>query len=130
MSELTSSRIKEILENAKKDLNHLTKKEISYIIVTGGITNIPGFDILCKEVLGSNVIITSIKQIGIRNNCYSQSIGMIKYFINKLSIRGKDYTMFSEDKQIELVETRKNNSLSNSHSIFDRLFGLFDNRED
>ena len=130
VSELTSSRIKEILENAKKDLNHLTKKEISYIIVTGGITNIPGFDILCKEVLGSNVIITSIKQIGIRNNCYSQSIGMIKYFINKLSIRGKDYTMFSEDKQIELVETRKNNSLSNSHSIFDRLFGLFDNRED
>ena len=76
------------------------------------------------------MIITSIKQIGIRNNCYSQSIGMIKYFINKLSIRGKDYTMFSEDKQIELVETRKNNSLSNSHSIFDRLFGLFDNRED
>lgn len=131
VSEIVSSRLKDILENAKKDLNHLTKKEISYIIVTGGITNIPGFDILCKEVFKDKAVISNIKTIGIRDNSYSSSIGMIKYFIDKLSIRGKEYTMFSEEKQIELVETRKNNNLNNSGSLFGKLFGyLFDNKED
>lgn len=130
VSEIVSSTLKDILENSKKDLNHLTKKEISYIIVTGGISNIPGFDVLCKEVLGNKVVISNIKTIGIRNNCYSSCIGMIKYFINKLNIRGKDYTMFTEDKQIELVETRKNSNLNNSNSIFSKLFGLFESRED
>lgn len=128
VSEIVMYRLKEILENAKKEINHLTKKEISYIIVTGGITNIPGFDVLCKEIFGDIAIINSIKTIGVRNNSYSSSLGMIKYFINKLSIRGKDYTMFNEEKQIELVESRKNN---NSNFTFGRLFDyLFDNKED
>lgn len=128
VSEIVMYRLKDILENAKKEINHLTKKEISYIIVTGGITNIPGFDVLCKEIFGEIVIINNIKTIGVRSNSYSSSLGMIKYFINKLNIRGKDYTMFSEEKQIELVESRKNN---NSNSVFGKLFGyLFDNKED
>lgn len=128
VSEIVMYRIKDILENAKKELNHLTKKEISYIIVTGGITNIPGFDVLCKEIFGEIAIISSIKTIGVRNNSYSSSLGMIKYFINKLNIRGKDYTMFNEEKQIELVESRKNNE---SNFTFGRLFKyLFDNKED
>ncbi len=132
VSELVMSRLKEILENAKKELNHLTKKEISYIIVTGGIADIPGFDVLCKDVFGDILIANQIKTIGVRNNSYSSSLGMIKYFINKLSIRGKEYTMFNEEKQIELVEARKNNNLNNnSNSVFGKLFGyLFDNRED
>ncbi len=132
ISEIVMSRLREILENSKKELNHLTKKEISYIIVTGGITNIPGFDILCKEILGESVMISSIKTIGIRDNSYSSSHGMIKYFIDKLSIRGKEYTMFNEEKQLELVENRKGNNQKNSEeSMFGRLFSyLFDNKED
>ena len=130
VSEICMSKAKEILEIAKKSLNDLTKKEISYIIITGGIVNMPGFDILSKEILGNNVIIEPIKIIGARDNSYSQSIGMIKYFIDKLSIRGKEYTMFDDDKQVELVENRKINVTSNT-SVFGRFFGyLFDGKED
>lgn len=130
ISEIVSSKLKEILEISKKSLNDLTKKEISYIIVTGGIVNMPGFDILSKEVIGNNVIVGPIKTIGVRDNSYSQALGMIKYFIDKLSIRGKEYTMFDEDKQLELVENRKNNVTENT-SVFGRFFGyLFDGKED
>lgn len=130
VSEIVMSRLREILENAKKDLNRLTKKEISYIIVTGGISNIPGFDVLCKEIFSDIAIVSSIKTIGVRNNCYSSSLGMIKYFIDKLSIRGKDYTMFSEEDEVELIESRKKSNLNNN-SVFGRLFEyLFDNKED
>ncbi len=131
ISEVVMSKIKEMLEISKKGINDLTKKEISYIIVSGGIVNMPGFDILCKEVFGEKVILSPIKTIGVRDNSYSQSLGMIKYFIDKLSIRGKDYTMFDEDKQLELIENRRNNINSNNNSVFGKLFNyLFDNKED
>lgn len=130
VSEIVMSKLKEMLEIAKKGLNDLTKKEISYIIITGGIVNMPGFDILSKEIFGNDVILGPIKTIGARDISYSQSIGMIKYFIDKLSIRGKEYTMFDDDKQVELIENRKNNVTSNT-SVFGRFFGyLFDGKED
>ena len=130
VSEITMNKLKEILEISKKGLNDLTKKEISYIIVTGGIVNMPAFDILCKEVLGDNIISGPIKIIGVRDNSYSQAIGMIKYFIEKLNIRGKEYTMFDDEKQLELIENRKNNTGSNN-SVFGKFWGyLFDNKED
>ena len=130
ISEIVSSKLKEMLEISKKGLNDLTKKEISYIIITGGIVNMPGFDILSKELFGNNLILGPIKTIGARDMSYSQALGMIKYFIDKLSIRGKEYTMFDEDKQIELIENRKNN-VSDNNSMFGKFFGyLFDSKED
>lgn len=130
VSEITMNKLKEILEISKKGLNDLTKKEISYIIVTGGIVNMPAFDVLSREVLGDNIILGPIKTIGVRDNSYSQALGMIKYFIDKLSIRGKEYTMFDEEKQLELIENRKNNT-GNNNSVFGRFWGyLFDGKED
>ena len=129
-SEVVMSKLKEILEISKKGLNDLTKKEISYIIITGGIVNMPGFDIICKEILGNNVILGPINTIGVRDMAYSQALGMIKYFIDKLSIRGKEYTMFDDNKQVELIENRKNN-VSNNSSVFGKFFNyLFENKED
>ena len=127
-SEIVMTRLKEILEKSKKELNNLTKKEIRYIIVTGGITNIPGFDILAKEVLNEKLCLKQIKTLGIRDNSYSSSIGMIRYFINKLKIRGKEYSMFNEENEIELIENKGNLS---SESLFEKMFDyLSRNKED
>lgn len=127
-SEIAENKLKEILEKAKKEINLLTKKEIRYIIITGGIGNIPGFESICSRVFKEKAIIKPIEVIGIRNMSYSSSYGMIKYFINKLSIRGREYTMFNEDKQYKLVEGRKNSE--NGFNI-SKLFGyFFDNKEE
>lgn len=119
VSEVVMNRLKEILEKSKKELNNLTKKEIRYIIVTGGITNIPGFDVLAKEVLGEKYIDKKVNTIGVRDNCYSSTLGMIKFFINKLKIRGKEYSMFNEDKEVELIDIKKS---GNSGTLFDKMF--------
>ena len=130
VSEIVMSKTKEILEIAEKSLNDLTKKEISYIIITGGMVNMPGFDLLSKERYKEKTTVKPIKTIGIRDNSYSQAIGMIKFFIDKLNIRGKEYTMFDEDKQVGLIENRKNN-ISKNNSMFGRFFDyLFENKED
>ena len=128
VSEIAENKIKEILEKAKKEINLLTKKEIRYIIITGGVGNIPGFDSICTRVFKDKAVVRPINVVGIRNSAYSSAYGMIKYFINKLSIRGREYTMFSEDKQYKLVEGRKNNEKGASLGKF---FGyFFDNKEE
>ena len=130
-SEIASKKLKEILEISKKELNDLTKKEISYIIVSGGIINMPGFDVLAKEIIKDKVVINSIKTIGARDSAYSQALGMISYFIDKLSIRGKEYTMFDDDMYLDLVESKRNNLNGENTTVFGKLFSyLFDNKED
>jgi len=128
VSEIAENKLKEILEKAKKELNLLTKKEISYIIITGGIANIPGFDSTTRDVFKEKTVVKTINKIGIRNNSYSWAYGMILYFINKLKIRGRDYTMFSEDKQYSLIENKKEDEEGFKIS---KLFGyFFDNKEE
>ena len=50
LSEIIESRVQEILRMAKKQINTLTKRQISYIICTGGIANIGDFDLNVLEV--------------------------------------------------------------------------------
>lgn len=126
-SDVASKKIREILEKAKKELNLLTKKEIRYIIISGGITNIPGFSNIAKDVFGDTAITKELDVIGIRNNAYSSSYGMIKYFIEKLKLRGREYTMFNEDKEYKLVEERKNSEGFSFGKFFEY---FFNNKED
>ena len=125
-SDIAANKIKEILEKSKKEINYLTKKEIRYIIITGGIVNVPGFYEIAKEVFGNTVVTKDFNVIGIRNYVYTSSYGMIKYFIEKLKLRGREYTMFNEDKEYKLVEERKNNK----GFSFSKIFGYFFDKED
>ncbi len=125
-SEIASNKLREILEKAKKEINYLTKKEISYIIITGGIVNVPGFYETAREVFGERVVAKNFDVIGIRNYVYTSSYGMIKYFIEKLKLRGREYTMFNEDKEYKLVEERKNNK----GFSFSKFFGYFFEKEE
>ena len=125
-SEIALNKLKEILEKTKKEINYLTKKEISYIIITGGIVNVPGFNEIANETFGDKVVTKDFDVIGIRNYVYTSSYGMIKYFIEKLKLRGREYTMFNEDKEYKLVEERKNNK----GFSFSKFFGYFFEKEE
>ena len=125
-SDIASNKLREILEKAKKEINLLTKKEIRYIIITGGIVNVPGFYEIAKDIFGDIVVSKEFDVIGIRNYVYTSSYGMIKYFIEKLKLRGREYTMFNEDKEYKLVEERKNNK----GFSFSKFFGYFFDKED
>lgn len=123
ISEIVSSRIKEILSLAKKQINLLTKKEISYIIITGGLTEAKDFKLIVEEIFGKNATIGIINTIGVRSGIYSCSLGMIKYFSNKLILRGKSYSIFSDNEIDELSDKNKFNVTNNS--ILDKIFGYF-----
>lgn len=106
VSQIVEARLEELLKNVKKILNDLTNREISYIIITGGVTNLPGFDYLARDIFGDNAYSVNMSTVGVRNNVYTSSVGMIKYYYDKLKIRGIDYTMYEDIKQN--VDSKKN----------------------
>lgn len=102
ISEIVSSRLEEILNLAKKELNILTSRKIDYIIITGGTSNMADIEYIISDVFGSNANIGNIKLIGIRDNKYSSCIGNIINFIDKLKLRGEEYTMISNSAALRL----------------------------
>ena len=92
---------------AKKQINHLTKKDISYIIITGGTTEIDGFDRVYSEVFGKNALVTRIETLGVRNNRYSTVLGVIRLYYEKLKFRSRVAATIREEEQENLFRDKK-----------------------
>ena len=94
ISQIMEARLEEILKSVKSSLNNLTNKEISYIIITGGVSNSQGFSYLVENIFGDITYVMNMNNFGVRNNIYSTVYGLIKYYKDKLDLRGISYTMY------------------------------------
>ena len=132
VSEVTMSRMVEILNLAKKQIRLLSNTENDYIILTGGLTEIKSFKNLAYEIFGKDVIIYTVTTLGCRDNKYVNAMGMIKYFVDKMETRGKEVSMLSLEEERALItpsEKSKKDSIKNA--FVDKIFGNFiANKED
>ena len=121
ISQVVMSRLTEILKLAKKQSYLLTNREISYIIITGGSSEIPGMSYLADDILGDTARVGNIDTIGIRSNKYSTVSGLIKCFDSKLDLRDKEFSMvdFEDEKSSKKVNLNDNNS------VLSKVFGYF-----
>ena len=124
ITQVVMSRLEDILNEAKKEINLLTSRKIDYIIITGGTSNMLGIEYIVRDIFGDNANIGNVKLLGIRDNIYSAAIGNIVYFISKLKLKEMDYSMITDDEmfQITSVNSRK---LSTSDSMLGKVFGFF-----
>ncbi len=125
ISEMVSSRIKEILNLSKNELNNLTSKRIDYIIITGGMSNMAGFEYAASDIFGKDVNIGTMKMLGVRNNKYSSVVGNIVYFISKLKLKGKNYSMIDDGEYS--VMTHADSTRNAPDSTLGKIFGYFFN---
>ena len=123
VTEIVMDRLAEILELAKKQIFLLTKHDISYIVITGGLTEIRAFKNLVYEILGKDVIIYSEDTLGVRDNKYTTAVGMIKYFAQKMEIRGRECSMI--DSEIEDLLINPNNKSKKDKVAITKIFGNF-----
>lgn len=126
-SEIAISRIDEILYLAKEEIKYLTNKKISYIIVTGGVSEIPGFDSEVKSLFGNRASSPEHKVIGIRDNRYAPSTGVVRNFYDKIELRGKNYSMFTLEDEERLIEPNFefDNTNTQKDTVLDKVFGYF-----
>lgn len=125
-SKVVESRLREILKLAKNEIKNLTNREIRYIIITGGLSELAGFSYLVDEEFGSLAKVCNITTMGVRHNKYSSALGVIKYFDDKLTLRGKSYNMLNNEDIESLITTQQ--KLANNENIIGKVFGhFFDN---
>lgn len=129
VTEVVQSRMAEILKLARKQITLLTRKDIDYIIITGGLTEIKSFKNLVYEILGKDVIIYLMDEIGVRDNKYTSAMGMIKNFHEKMTIRGKEYTMIDEEDE-ELMLTPEDNRKKEKMGVPKIFKGFIRNKEE
>ena len=123
LAENLEKKAVEMLKSIKNEINNLTKREIGYIIITGGITTMQGFNTIVEELFVRNATVMNLGIIGIRNNKYACSYGVIKYFVEKLDLREKKYTMYSDEKIEEIMSTRKKIGATGVlGKVFDKIF--------
>lgn len=125
VSEIVEARLVDLLRLAKKQISILTNREISYIIITGGISELAGFEYVVENIFDRRCSTLDISTMGIRNNMYSSSYGIIKYFHNKLDLRGLSYSMVSEKEANNLISTKGKNTNNSRDNIIGKLFGYF-----
>ena len=122
-SEIVMSRLEEILNLAKKQINLLTKKQISYIIITGGVTETTEFKDIVSYIF-KDATVGNVLEIGARCNKYATSVGLIKYYDSRLRLRNRDFSIFSIEEQENLSGIHKKVNI-NDNSILGKLFGYF-----
>ena len=124
LSEIIESRVQEILRMAKKQINTLTKRQISYIICTGGIANIGDFDLNVLEVFGKNARTCYINTIGIRDTRYASTLGLIKWYDYNAKLKNYDYSILSLEEQEEFSK-EESEAKASSNSIIGKVFDYF-----
>ena len=123
VSKVVEARIREILKLAKNEIKNLTNREISYIIITGGLSELAGFGYLVDTQFGAMAKVCNITTMGLRHNKYSSVLGIIKYFDDKISLRGKSYNMINSEEFDNLISTQQ--KLVNNDNIIGKVFGHF-----
>ena len=124
-SEIVMARINEILELSDKEINSLTSHKIEYIIVTGGMSNMPHFEYCLGEHFKDVAYIGNITIMGIRNNKYSVALGNILCFVSKLNLKGVKATMVEKQSGEEIGVPSKNSISISSESMISKVFGYF-----
>lgn len=89
-SKVINKRLVEILNVAKNELKVLTNKQIRYIMVLGGITDMPGVNFVLEEIFGKISKTYTMNTLGIRKARFVTISGAIKHFVKKIKLREKN----------------------------------------
>lgn len=126
VSKVVEARIREILKLAKNEIKNLTNREIRYIIITGGLSELAGFQYIVEEELGLKAKVCNITAMGIRHNKYSSVYGTVKYYDDKMTLRGISTSMVNSQDVDSITSTAER--VINTENIISKVFGhFFDN---
>lgn len=123
LSKIVSEKMDNLLKIIKKNINLLTKKEISYIIITGGLSEIKDINLLINNLFNKNGKIGKINNLGARDNSYSVALGMLKYFNSKLLLRNREFSSLTEEEIDAMCTISEKNTSKNS--LISRVVGYF-----
>ena len=89
------------------------------------MSELAGFSYLIDDEFGSLAKVCNITTMVVRHNKYSSCLGVIKYYDDKMALRGKSYNMLNNEDIEGLISTQQK---FNNENIIGKVFGhFFDN---
>jgi cell division protein FtsA len=125
LSEQVTKRYLKLIELAVKEIASLSGKSLDYVVFTGGATNAYHFHSLIEDKLGKKASIGEVKIVGLRNNQNTAALGNIIYFINKLKLKGTEYSMINEEQTESLASVKNNTANISSDSMLNKVVSYF-----
>ncbi len=123
VSKVVEARIREILKLSYDEIKNLTNRKISYIIITGGLSEMNGMDHLVEIYFNGLCKVCKINIMGIRDNKYSSALGSCIYFDDKLTLRGKSYNMVNSEDFNNVISIGE--GVSTNDNFVSKVFGHF-----
>ncbi len=123
VSKVVEARVREILKLSYDEIKNLTNRKISYIIITGGLSEMNGMDHLVEIYFNGLCKVCKINIMGIRHNKYSSALGSCIYFDDKLTLRGKSYNMVNNEELNNIVSIGE--GMSTNDGFVSKVFGHF-----
>ena len=121
-SKIVEARVRDILKFSNEEIKKLTNREISYIIVVGGLSEMTGFGSVVEEVLGPKASVYEMTNLGIRSNIYTGAYGIIKHFDYQEELIGSSSSFMTQEEQNLLVSSSINESKNKVGKVFGKLF--------
>ena len=125
LSEQVTKRYLKLIELAVKEIASLSGKSLDYVVFTGGATNAYHFHSLIEDKLGKKASIGEVKIVGLRNNQNTAALGNIIYFINKLKLKGTEYSMINKEQTESLASVKNNTANISSDSMLNKVVSYF-----
>ena len=101
--QIIKMKLEQMIDLCKKEINLLTKREIRYIIFTGGVSEIRDLGTILEEKFDTKIVnIRSMKEFGVRHNKYSCAVGLLKYYAKQARFNEEDYSIFTLEEQQKL----------------------------
>lgn len=122
ISKVVEARLEDMFRQIRQQATKLTKREITYMIFTGGVTEMAGFQYLLDITFGEMAKTLNIKTMGIRHNKYSSASGITKYFHEKMNLRGKKYSMFNDEMTNNLLTSAQTDEILETNIMY-KMFG-------
>ena len=76
-----------------------------------------------NDVFDENTNIGNVKMLGIRDNRYSACVGNIVFFISKLKLKSKNYTMINDNEMYQVASL--NSKKNTQENMLGKIFGFF-----
>ena len=125
LSEQVNKRYLKLIEVSIKEIASMSGKSLDYVVFTGGATNAYHFHSLLSEKLGDKASIGEVKIVGLRNNQNTAALGNIIYFINKLKLKGTEYSMINKEQTESLASVKNNTANISSDSMLNKVVSYF-----
>lgn len=123
ISTFVNHKLLQILQIIKQEILKFDDMQFDLIVLSGGLTEIIGFDKVMSRVFEKNTKKYEARYLGGRNSAFVVCLGLIRFTHEKFENRSKMECSFSEEEIKDFIRPKK--KMREDDNVLSKIFGYF-----